>query len=65
MTVQEKREILINEIQQIPEAFLDDISVFVIALKYKSEKKNISDEDFQKALIETSQKYSEVWKALA
>lgn len=72
MDTLEKRENIIKEINTIPDKFLDVLSDFLNQLKEKStenlnisEKKYISDIDFEKTLKETLEKYKEVWKALA
>ncbi len=66
MSTIEKRETLIKEIHQIPDSFLDALYLHLNQLKNShSEVKYISDEDFNTSLIEISEKYKEVWKALA
>lgn len=63
MTQLEKKEQLVKKLQQIPERYYDDVNtLFDTILK---DQEAYRREHFEQLLIETSEKYKVVWKALA
>ncbi|MCC5946112.1 MAG: hypothetical protein JJT94_14375 [Bernardetiaceae bacterium] len=63
MSITEKRELLIKEIQNLPEEVLDKILASIIAAQGESEEEE--DNDFEKHLKETTIQYKKVWEALS
>lgn len=61
MTLIEKRELLIKEIQQLPEEVLDKLLASISSKIENGKEEN----DFDKYLQETTQKYKKVWEALS
>ena len=62
MTVLEKRQALIQKIQEIPEEWLEKLDNFIDEIH---QNKDLSGNDFEKFLQETTLKYKKVWKVLA
>jgi ribosomal protein L16 Arg81 hydroxylase len=62
MTMLEKRQQLIQRVQEIPDSTVDEINTLLDAML---EQKKERDERFSKLLTETSKKYKAVWEALA
>ncbi|MDX2303104.1 MAG: hypothetical protein NW226_09900 [Microscillaceae bacterium] len=63
MTVIEKKQQIIQKIQEMPDNLLDDMLKILEDLSSKKEKN--TDSDFEKYLQETTEKYRKVWEALA
>ncbi|WP_338874308.1 hypothetical protein WBJ53_01670 [Spirosoma sp. SC4-14] len=63
MTALEKKQQLIEKVQQIPESYYDDINSILDTILTAQE--SIRREQFERLLSETSAKYKAVWKALA
>lgn len=63
MTAPEKKQQLIEKVQQIPESYYDDINSILDTILTAQE--SIRREQFERLLSETSAKYKAVWKALA
>lgn len=63
MTVIEKKQQIIQKIQEMPDNLLDDMLKMLEDLSSKKEKN--TDSDFEKYLQETTEKYRKVWEALA
>ena len=62
MTVLEKRQALIQKIQEIPEEWLEKLDNLLDEIH---QNKDLPKNDFEKFLKETTLKYKKVWEALA
>lgn len=62
MTTVEKKQKLIDKIQELPDHFIDDANNALDAIL---EKEHQRKEQFDQLLAETSERYHAVWKALA
>ena len=62
MTTQQKKQRLINKIDEIPDHFIDDATNALDAIIEKEQQRK---EQFERLLAETSDRYKAVWKALA
>jgi len=62
MTTLEKKQKLIDKIQEIPDQFIDEANNALDAIIDKERQRK---ETFDRLLTETSERYKEVWKALA
>lgn len=63
MTALEKKQQLVEKVQQIPETYYDDINTMLDAIL--SNQETHRRERFEQLLAETSVKYKAVWEALA
>jgi len=63
MTALEKKQMIIQKIQDMPDELIDDITNLI---QYVQEQQQLSrKERFEKLLNETNEKYKKVWVALA
>lgn len=64
MTALEKKQLLVRRIDALPDALVDELFDFLDG--YSNLKKDENGEnDFEKYLKETNQKYNKVWEALS
>ncbi|WP_461074362.1 hypothetical protein [Spirosoma flavus] len=63
MTAQEKKQQLVEKVQQIPESYYDDVNKMLDAIMSNQEADR--RKRFEQLLAETSAKYKAVWEALA
>ncbi|MBN8824976.1 MULTISPECIES: hypothetical protein [unclassified Spirosoma] len=63
MTTTEKKQLLIEKVQQIPESYYDDINQLLDTILADQEIHR--RKRFEQLLTETSTKYKAVWEALA
>ncbi len=62
MTTLEKKQKLIEKIQELPDQVIDDAVSALNAIIQKEQQRN---EQFERLLAETSEQYKAVWEALA
>ena len=62
MTTQEKKQQLIQKVQEIPDHYYDDVNEILDTILATEKQRS---ERFEKLLTETSVKYKAVWEALA
>ncbi len=63
LTAEEKKQVLIRQIRELPETQLDRLEAFIQDLNKTSTY--LDQEQFQHLLKENSVNYQEVWKRLA
>lgn len=63
MTALEKKQQIIEKVEQIPETYYDDVNKVLDAML--TQKEADRKERFEKLLAETSVRYKAVWEALA
>ncbi|MBD2699942.1 hypothetical protein IC229_04805 [Spirosoma sp. BT702] len=63
MTAQEKKQQLVEKVQQIPESYYDDVNTLLDTILSNQETQR--RERFEQLLTKTSVKYKAVWEALA